>query len=323
MLDPKTTLDTVGKASEAATKFQEIMLKVFGPRWTKKQADADAYADQRKLQTIRDNPDMEIAYTQDGMIARARNLEALAYRAEQRMLNDAIRQEANIESVLEVAAAEIEQVTDSSDDSVDEDWITRFFNIVKDINSTEMQYVWGKILAGEIAKPGQFSVRTLETIRNLSQLEAATFQKILPLIMSYGGQSFVASDKELLQEFDVYYADLLLLQECGLINLELSNNPKVSNAKNGFLYSNTLLMQFWGYTCEEKKITFGVHILTSAGKELYKILTHIGNKSYAIKWAESIFNKNKNVVKINLYDVQSVSDTAVNHNTEPFKVLQK
>ena len=101
MLDPETTLDTLGKASEAMTKFQQILLKVFGPCWTKKQADADAYADTRKLQTIRDNPDMEIIYTKDGMIARARDPKMLANRADQRMLNDAIRQEENIEKILD------------------------------------------------------------------------------------------------------------------------------------------------------------------------------------------------------------------------------
>ena len=323
MLDPETTLDTVGKASEAATKFQEIILKVLGPHWTKKQADAEAYADERKLQTIRDNPDMEIAYTQDGMIARARTPEALAYRAEQRMLNDAIRQEANIENVLEATAAEIKQVTDSNGDSVNDDWITRFFNTAKDINSAEMQKVWGKILAGEVAKPGMFSMRTLETIRNLSQEEATIFQKVVPLVMSFGGKCFIAADEKLLREYDVYYADLVLLQECGLINLGLSNNPKVSNTEYSFLFSNTLFMQFWGYSSEETKFSHDVHVLTSAGTELCNILSYTGNKTYAIKWAENIFNRNRNAVKINLYDVQSVSDTAVNHSIEPFKILQK
>ena len=41
------TLEWIGK---------EIFQKMFNLHWTKKQADADAYADERKLQTIRDNP---------------------------------------------------------------------------------------------------------------------------------------------------------------------------------------------------------------------------------------------------------------------------
>ena len=82
-------------------------------------------------------------------------------------------------------------------------------------------------------------------------------------------------------------------------------------------------MQFWGYTSAETKFSHDVHILTSAGTELCSILSYTGNKAYAIKWAESIFNRNKNAVKINLYDVQSVSDTVINHSNEPFKILHK
>ena len=52
-MDPNTAMETIGAGAKAATKLGEIVEKVFGPRWTRKQADADAYSDQRKLQTIR------------------------------------------------------------------------------------------------------------------------------------------------------------------------------------------------------------------------------------------------------------------------------
>ena len=55
-MDPNTAMETIGAGAKAATKLGEIVEKVFGPRWTRKQADADAYSDQRKLQTIRENP---------------------------------------------------------------------------------------------------------------------------------------------------------------------------------------------------------------------------------------------------------------------------
>ena len=98
-MDPNTAMETIGAGAKAATKLGEIVEKVFGPRWTRKQADADAYSDQRKLQTIRENPDMEIVYVNGQLNARERTPEALAYRAGQRMLSDAIREENNIENV--------------------------------------------------------------------------------------------------------------------------------------------------------------------------------------------------------------------------------
>ena len=82
-MDPNSTLEAVGESAKALTKLQEILLKVFGPTFTKRQAEADAYADARKLKTIRDNPDMEIVYANGQMNARQRTSEALAFRAEQ------------------------------------------------------------------------------------------------------------------------------------------------------------------------------------------------------------------------------------------------
>ena len=95
-MDPNTAMEAATEGAKALTKFQEIVQKVFGPRWTRKQADADAYADERKLKTIRDNPDMEIVYIAGEMHARERTPEMLALRAEQRMLTEWIRQEENI-----------------------------------------------------------------------------------------------------------------------------------------------------------------------------------------------------------------------------------
>ena len=70
-----------------------------------------------------------------------------------------------MEAVISNAYAELKDETAVADKSVDIDWISRLFNIVEDIGNEEMQYIWGKILAGEIKNPGKFSLRTLDTIR--------------------------------------------------------------------------------------------------------------------------------------------------------------
>lgn len=47
-MDPETIMETAKECSKAASKLGGIIEKIFGPRWTKKQADADEYADQKK-----------------------------------------------------------------------------------------------------------------------------------------------------------------------------------------------------------------------------------------------------------------------------------
>lgn len=325
MLDPETAMDTVGKASEAAIKFQEIMLKVFGPRWTKKQADADAYADEKKLQTIRNNPDMEIVYTTDGMNARARTPEALAYRAEQRLLNDAIREQENLEKVFDVAADEIKQITDSSNVSVDDDWITRFTSIAKDIGSNEMRYIWGKILAGEIEKPGSFSMRTLETIRNISQKEAQVFQKIVPLVIQGNAGLMIASDNELNKRYGITYEDILCLKECALIISNSSLTLNIPVPKDGESHiRNESLIAFFKLTskAQEETMKIDMYALTNVGRELYSILAHEPSEDYFHAVLEKVFNKNKSKITISTYRIINVDSESVFYDKTPLRIFE-
>jgi uncharacterized repeat protein (TIGR03899 family) len=89
------------------------------------------------------------------------------------------KRQTNVEQITQVAAEELSDATDKIEGDVDSDWITRFFRIAEDISSEQMQSLWGKVLAGEVKKPGSYSLRTLELLKNLSQSEAEQFVKIL------------------------------------------------------------------------------------------------------------------------------------------------
>lgn len=311
-MDTNTAMETIGASAKAATKFGEIIEKIFGPRWTCKQADADAYADQKKLQTIRENPDMEIVYVDGKLNARQCTQDALAFRAEQRMLTEAIRQEANIEKVLEVTAKELLTEENVSDEPVDEDWITRFFNIVKDINSEEMQYVWGQILAGEIIAPKSFSLKTLDALRNIGVAEAQAFQRLIPLIFNYNDIVFVSSENEILMKYGSSFSDILLLDECGLVNSSgtLSLNFKVTKNNSEFILTDEFLIAFNGDSDDDVKVRVGIHTLTKAGRELYSVLAHSTNIEYVKEVALHIFDQNQKIEKVAVHKLRSLTTTA-------------
>lgn len=68
--------------------------------------------------------------------------------------------------------------------------------IVQDISNDEMQRLWGYILSNEFRKPGLFSLRTLDSVRNISQAEAQIFEKLAGLMFDsepYEDQSFERS----------------------------------------------------------------------------------------------------------------------------------
>ena len=116
-----------------------------------------------------------------------------------------------------------------SSDNVDEDLITRFFNIVEDISNEQMQNLWGRILSGEIKQPSTYSLRTLEILRNISPSEAEIFRKVAELALKSEGKSFIFHNQKFLEdELNITFIDLLLLRDLGLLftnELEFSFKP--------------------------------------------------------------------------------------------------
>ena len=316
-------MEAFGEVAKAARKFGEILEKVFGPKLTRKQADADAYADEKKLQTIRDNPDMDIVIIDGQLNARRCTPEALAYRAQQRAHADALRQEKNLEKVLEITDCEISKLQDVSDAPLDDDWVTRFFSIVKDISNEEMQYIWGKILAGEIASPNSFSLRTLDTLRNISAEDARKFQNVVPLVLRLGPNYFLVSEGEVLPKYEIRYGDILALDECGLVNsgAMMSLSPRVSQNEKKLIYNDKYLIILRGHKVVHEKLNIGVYTLTKVGEELYKTLSHARENSdeYMKLIAKHIYEENKGKVKMSVHEIISFEKdgASINYNTTP------
>lgn len=317
-MDTNTAMETAKESAKALTKFQEIVEKCFNPHWTKKQNDADIEADEKRIKLIRDNQDMEITYINGQMSARQRTPEELAQRAEQRMLAESVRQEKNLENVIEIASADLLLENEVVDETVDDDWITRLFNIAKDVSSTEMQYVWGKILAGEIKRPGSFSLRTLNAIRNLSQKEAKIFQKILPLIIEGDGDYFITSKSSIYNKYDVTYDDIMLLDECGLIVSDGMISSTITISTDSIIMHNKDLALLAVDVKDQKSFTFGLHSLTNAGKELLSILDYESNDMFFVNFAK-YFSEENNHTQLAIQQIKSINDDKIQTTGETIR----
>lgn len=90
------------------------------------------------------------------------------------------------------AAEELSDVNDEvSNESVDFDWVMRFFDAVGNISNEALQKLWGKVLAGEMKHLGVCSLRTLNIIRNLSQQEAEIFNALCSYVVESGDCTFI------------------------------------------------------------------------------------------------------------------------------------
>lgn len=103
----------------------------------------------------------------------AENPEVLA-RYQARLLSHSIVSQTNVEAV---ASAAIEHGALKSDaaDNPEDDWINHFIPYAEKASSDRMRDLLGRILAGEIKKPGSYSLATLRVVNEISQRQAHSF----------------------------------------------------------------------------------------------------------------------------------------------------
>lgn len=96
-----------------------------------------------------------------------------------------LRRQRNLESIVQ---GSIQYLPESvSDEQVDPDWTAQFFNNCQDVSNEEMQSLWSKILAGEVSKPGAYSLRTLDVVRKLRKRDAELFTEFSAFVSIFGG----------------------------------------------------------------------------------------------------------------------------------------
>lgn len=202
--------------SKALKKLIDSISKAFGtlykPRAIKNEADAKAY----EIEVLAQAKAKALKIEGDARFA-------LYDRVQDRLMNQEIRRQNSIDNVVEIAANEIKDEQMVSQEAVDEDWIRRFFDYAQDVSREEMQMLWGKILAGEVKKPGSFSIRTLEILRNVTKDEADIFLAFGKLALCTYTSGFVLNptDEFLDAEMSIPFNYKLVMDEAGLM---LSDN---------------------------------------------------------------------------------------------------
>ena len=224
----------------------------------------------------------------------------LQERTQERISFQEAKKQLNIENVTAFAAEELRNEQPVSEEPLDEDWTTRFFNIVEDVSNEEMQALWGKILAGEIKQPKTYSLRTLELIRNLSKNEANTFMKVANLAIKSDNANYLfkTNDDNLLSNsYNINYGDIALLIEIGLIqpgdfvSYQLLQQPIES--KRVFTSGNVVIIAT--VKANTPTIQMPVNVFTNAGNELIKLINPNPPFDYLTAVAKSIKSENVDV----------------------------
>ena len=70
-------------------------------------------------------------------------------------------------------------------ESIEDDWITNFFDKSRIISDTEMQKLWSRVLAGEANSPGSYSKRTVNCISGLDKFDAEIFTSLCGFVWEF------------------------------------------------------------------------------------------------------------------------------------------
>ena len=175
---------------DGLAKLLEVILVGVGsiggvmPWWRRQLARAEAEkvkllgAAQIEVDVARERALAEFRQEQVGptvLLTAPVDLDLLVERAHSRVQEQERRRQCNLEAI-GFGAALLLPPGSVSDEPVDADWIARFFGSAQDVSAPELQRLWSGLLAGEVARPGAFSLRCVEVLRNLSLVEARMFE---------------------------------------------------------------------------------------------------------------------------------------------------
>ena len=107
-----------------------------------------------------------------------------------------IREQISLDKISAIAANEVKKEqsggsTDSTADSgeertINDDWLNSFEEEARQKSTEEMQVLFGRILAGEIKKPGSYSIRAVKILGELDHSAATLFKKLCSLCVVLG-----------------------------------------------------------------------------------------------------------------------------------------
>lgn len=275
--------------SEPLTKLIETIScgigKVYEPWHVKRMAKAKAKELELISGVINDNLQLPTHYDNGNVIVDSTDANELVQRAQNRFLFQEMKKQQNIDSVVGIAYSRLEQVPSVSSISVDSDWISEFFNDVANISNEKMQILWGKVLAGEVESPGQFSKRTLDSLKKLTQDEATIFQEIAPYVLmcpgdienSYEDYFLVEGiDNRILPKYGIQFNKIMLLSEAGLIseNSLINIGFEIGIHETKFIRGINKSIKIENASKDGNVLTIQhpAYLLTEAGKQILPIL---------------------------------------------------
>ena len=196
----------------------------------------------------------------------------LQRRAANRWMAEEAQRQKNMEDITAKALPQLNE--GAKPDSMDNDWISNFFDKCRIVSDDEMQGLWSRVLAGEANAPGSYSKRTVNFLSDLDKTEAELFNKlcgfgwqienVVPLVFDF--------QAEIYNRHGIHFNALSHLASIGLVQfnslagLVRQNLPKRFDV---FYYRRMLTLEMPHDA--DNTLEIGKVLLTRIGQELEPI----------------------------------------------------
>lgn len=233
-------------------------------------------------------------------------------RARARLIAREVEGQQNVESIAENALKFLPETV--SNEPVSPDWRRKFFLEAENVCDEDMQELWGKVLAGEVAKPGSYSLRTLAVLKTLSRDEAETFRLACGLAYD-GGEIIIESNGNPLAKYGLHYGSLMRLTDAGLLHApsfvhhQFKDMPDVALQAGLLQINNGLYFQLSGASL--KRTNIPVLVFTAAGKELQRLIPPNPCLPYLQDTAKFLRARHNLTVKMGVLTEQDDGSTAI------------
>ncbi len=299
-----TTIEDLAGLGKATEKLLDVVAKGIGvlykPRAIRAEAEARAYEirvlGEANIHIERTKSECQLAAAINSKIQMADAEQQLAERARMRLVQTELQRQRNVEAIVHLALEDPPKIV--ADDPVNSDWTRTLFRLGQEVSDATMQKLWASVLNAEVAKPGSFSIRSLQTLATLSRDEIEAFQRLCSLSNGSGNvltpvqtglADFVERRHQWFLPWGLSDTALELLQETGLLaeGVNIFASAKLSPQASSPTDPLSLRLAFPGcmavFTCIEKKrreLILCSMKLTSVGRELRRLAPATFDRSY-------------------------------------------
>lgn len=226
--------------------------------------------------------------------------------ASEKYASKILKEQLNLDKIGLIAVNEIKNdpklEENVSEEEISDDWLNEFENLAKTKSSEEMQLFFAKVLAGEVKKPGSFSLKTIRILSQLDKEPARIFQIVASMALSIhenndeirSSQLIVTGKTSitLLSNYYIFRDSLRILTEYGLINSIDSEDMEVHHYVRNTRYIDdrpfSLFINKKQYVLEPRWIlkfigpgrALAVIKLNTTATELLSIIPKIDNSEY-------------------------------------------